>query len=288
MKFRFFLVFATAALLFSSCGEYNKILKSSDNELKYSYAKKYFEQKKYGKAATLLEDVVPNFKGTTKAEESLYLLAQSFYYNKDYVTATQYYKTYYTNYPKGEYVEIAHFNAAYGMYLDSPDFRLDQAPTISAISEFQNFVDMYPRSEKVDQAQKYMFELQDKLAQKELGAVRLYYNLGDYGGNNFESCVITARNAIKQYPYTKFLEDFQTYIVRSKYELAMNSIEYRKPVRYRDVIDEYYNYKNMFPEGKHMKELEKYFNESQEALKSLPETENVKPQDVLEQQNTTN
>lgn len=280
MRLRLFYILSLAVIFLTSCGEYNSILKSNDAELKYTYAKKYFEAKKYGRASSLLEDVVSTFKGTSKAEESLYLLAQSYYYNKDFTTATQYYKTYYTTYPKGEYVEIAHFNAAYGMYLDSPDYRLDQSQTISAISEFQNFIDLYPHSEKVDEAQKYMFELQDKLAEKELGAVRLYYNLGNYMGNNYESCVITARNAIKNYPYTHYLEDFQTYIVRSKYELAVNSIEYRQPVRFRDVIDEYYNYKNMFPEGKHLKELDKYFNFAQETLKKLPD--GVKPEDVFE------
>lgn len=283
MKFKPFFIFVVAALILTSCGEYNRILKSSDTELKFTYAKKYFEQKKYGRASSILEDIVPSLKGTAKAEEALYLLAQSFFYNKDYTTATQYYKTYYTSYPKGEYIEIAHFNAAYGMYLESPDYRLDQTPTISAINEFQNFTELFPRSEKAEQAQKRMFELQDKLAEKDLGAVRLYYNLGNYGGNNYESCVITARNAIKSYPYSKFLEEFQTYIVRSKYELAINSIEYRQPVRYRDVVDEYYNYKNMFPEGKHLKELDKYFNSAEETLKNMPEY--VEPKDILEKVN---
>jgi outer membrane protein assembly factor BamD len=283
MKLKLFFIFVVAALFSTSCGEYNRILKSSDTELKFTYAKKYFEQKKYGKASSILEDIVPSLKGTSEAEEALYLLAQSFFYNKDYVTATQYYKTYYTSYPKGEYLEIAHFNAAYGMYLDSPDYRLDQTPTISAINEFQNFIELFPRSEKAEEAQKRMFELQDKLAEKDLSAVRLYYNLGNYGGNNYESCVITARNGIKSYPYSKFLEEFQTYIIRSKYELAINSVEYRQPVRYRDVIDEYYNYKNMFPEGKHLKELDKYFNSAEETLKNLPEY--VEPKDILEKGN---
>lgn len=62
-------------ILFSSCGEYNKILKSTDYELKYSYAKKYFNKKDYAKAATLLDELVTIFKGTAYAEESLYLLA---------------------------------------------------------------------------------------------------------------------------------------------------------------------------------------------------------------------
>ena len=69
-----------SALFFSSCGEYNRVLKSTDYEYRYSYAKKYFNEKKYTKSATLLEDLYQNFRGTAYAEESLYLLAQSYYW----------------------------------------------------------------------------------------------------------------------------------------------------------------------------------------------------------------
>jgi outer membrane protein assembly factor BamD len=89
-------------MLCSSCGEYNKLLKSPDLDLKYSFAKKYFNQKKYVRSATLLEEIVHPFKGRAEAEEALYLLAQSYYGQKDYITSSQYFKQYYTTYPKGE------------------------------------------------------------------------------------------------------------------------------------------------------------------------------------------
>lgn len=76
------LLWMMSAVLFTSCGEYNKILKSTDYELKYSYAKKYFNAKQYSKSATLLDELVTIFKGTAYAEESLYLLAQSYYGQK--------------------------------------------------------------------------------------------------------------------------------------------------------------------------------------------------------------
>ena len=104
MKKVVFLLMMITVLL-SSCGEYNKILKSTDYELKYSYAKKYFNAKQYSKSATLLDELVPLFKGTANAEESLYLLAQSYYGQKDYQTASQYFNTYYTTYPKGEFMD---------------------------------------------------------------------------------------------------------------------------------------------------------------------------------------
>ena len=248
------------AVLFSSCGEYNKILKSTDYELKYSYAKKYFNMKEFTKSATLLEELVPIYKGTASAEESLYLLAQSYYGQKDYLTASQYFNTYYTTYPKGEYTELACYYSGYGLYLDSPDPRLDQTQTYKAIAELQLYLEYYPQSERAKEAQNIMFELQEKLAFKELLATRLYYNLGTYMGNNFQSSVITAQNALKNYPYSKYREEFMYYVIQSKYELAMVSVEEKLQGRYRDVVDEYYNYMNEYPEGKYVKQVKKFYD----------------------------
>ena len=248
------------AVLFSSCGEYNKILKSTDYELKYSYAKKYFNMKEFTKSATLLEELVPIYKGTASAEESLYLLAQSYYGQKDYLTASQYFNTYYTTYPKSEYTELARYYSGYGLYLDSPDPRLDQTQTYKAIAELQLYLEYYPQSERAKEAQNIMFELQEKLAFMELLATRLYYNLGTYMGNNFQSSVITAQNALKNYPYSKYREEFMYYVIQSKYELAMVSVEEKLQGRYRDVVDEYYNYMNEYPEGKYVKQVKKFYD----------------------------
>lgn len=248
------------AVLLASCGEYNKVLKSTDYELKYSYAKKYFNAKQYAKAATILDELVTIFKGTAYAEESLYLLAQSYYGQKDYQTASQYFETYYTTYPKGEYTELARYYSGYGLYLDSPDPRLDQAQTYKALEQLQLYLEYYPQSERAAEAQNILFELQEKLAYKELLATRLYYHLGSYLGNNYLSSVITAQNALKNYPYSKYREEFMYLIIHSKYELSLVSVEEKLQGRYRDVVDEYYNYMNEFPEGKYVKQVKKFYD----------------------------
>ncbi|MCD7914087.1 MAG: outer membrane protein assembly factor BamD [Tannerellaceae bacterium] len=246
-------------VLLSSCGEYNKILKSTDYEMKYSYAKKYFNAKQYNKSATILEELVTIFRGTAYAEESLYLLAQSYYGQKDYQTASQYFRTYYNTYPKGEYEELARFYSGYGLYLDSPDPRLDQSQTYDAIAQLQLYLEYYPQTERAVEAQNILFELQEKLAYKELMAVRLYYNLGTYMGNNYEACVITAQNALKTYPYSKYREEYIYYMLRSRYELALVSVEEKLQGRYREIIDEYYNYLNEYPDGKYVRQAQRYF-----------------------------
>mgnify|MGYP000187610108 FL=1 len=94
------LITLLAALLLSSCGEYNKLLKSTDYEYKYEAAKNYFAKGQYNRAATLLNELIAILKGTDKAEESLYMLGMSYYNQKDYQTAAQTFIQYYNVYPR--------------------------------------------------------------------------------------------------------------------------------------------------------------------------------------------
>lgn len=247
----------------ASCGEYQRVLKSNDLNEKFEYAKRAFDEKKYVQAATLLEDVVQLMKGTEKSEEALYLLALANYENKDYQTASTYFNSYYSRYPRGKFTELARFYSGYGYYLDSPDTQLDQSGTIKAIEELQGFLDYFPRSERVSIAQNAIFELQDKLTLKELENAKLYYNLGTYLGNNYESAIIVARNAIKEYPYSKYKEELEMLILKARYQIASLSVEEKKTERFRDVIDEYYSFINNFPDGPNREEAENIFRIAQ-------------------------
>lgn len=261
-------IFSLIMLLFASCGEFEEVRKSTDYGMKYEYAKAAFEKGKYLECATLLEELVTIYKGSSRAEEALYLLARSYYENKDYLTAGEYFKAYYRNFPQGEYAELARFYCGYGYYLDSPDARLDQTGTYQAIAEMQQFLDYFPRSEKAAEAQQIIFDLQDKLVYKEVLNAQLYYNLGNYLGNNYQSAIITAENALKEYPYTKYKETLMMLILKSKYQEATLSYEERKPERFRGVIDEYYAFINEFPEGPNAEEAERIFKVASRYVKN--------------------
>ncbi len=248
-----------SALFLCSCGEYNKVLKSNDYNYKYEYAKQAFEKKKYVQASTILTDLITIFKGTPKAEESLYLLGLSHYENKDFQSSGAYFKTYYSRYPKGQYTELARYYSGYGYYLDSPEAQLDQTGTYKAIEELQGFLDYFPKSDKATIAQNAIFELQDKLVLKELQNAQLYYNLGNYMGNNYESSVIVAKNAIKDYPYSKYKEQLELLILKSRYQEALQSVNEKKEERFRDVIDEYYSFINDYPDSETRKEADNIF-----------------------------
>ena len=247
------------SLFFTACGEYNKVLKSNDIDYKFEYAKKAFDNGQYVQESTILTDIITPLKGGPKGEEALYLLALSYYENKDYLNSGVYFKTYYTRYPKGQYTELSRFYSGYGYYLESPDPQLDQSITIKAIEELQGFLDYFPKSDKVTIAQNAIFELQDKLTLKELQNAQLYYNLGTYMGNNYESAVIVAENALKAYPYTKYREQLELLILKSRFQEAQQSIDERKVDRFRDVIDEYYSFINNFPDSPNRKEADNIY-----------------------------
>ena len=78
-----------AAATLTSCGEYNKLLKSTDYEYKYEAAKNYFAKGQYNRSATLLNELITILKGTDKAEESLYMLGMSYYNQKDWHVSMQ-------------------------------------------------------------------------------------------------------------------------------------------------------------------------------------------------------
>jgi outer membrane protein assembly factor BamD len=255
------------ATTLAACGEYQQLLKSTDSELKYTKAVEYFEKKDFMRATTLFDEVSRYFRGTERSEDVLNYLASSYMGQKDYFSASEYYSTYVKTYPKGKYITTARFMIGYCYYLDSPDARLDQQATRDALTSFQEFLDLHPDNERVPEVNKLMEELTDKLAYKELLNARLYYNLGNYLGNNYLSAVVTAQNALKEFPTNKYRDELLFIVLQSKYEQAVQSVQDKRMERYRDTVDEYYNYINDHPEGKFRKQADKIFADSQKVVK---------------------
>ena len=269
------LIISTAALLLSSCAqEFNQVYKSDNVQYKYEYAKECCAKGKYVRAITLLQELVTLQKGTENAQESLYMLAMAQYNSKDYETAAQYFKKYYQSYPKGRYAEMAQFYVGQSLFMSTPEPRLDQSRTIQAITDFQTFLDLYPDSKLKPQAQQRLFDLQDKLVEKELHTAQLYYDLGTYfgncnfGGNNYEACIITSQNALKDYPYSRLREDFAVLLMKSKFELAQQSVETKKLERFQDAEDECYGFINEYPDSKERVLAEKYIAKCKEITKN--------------------
>jgi len=264
-----------AALLLCSCAsEFNSVYKYGSSEYKYEYAKECFARNRFQQAATLLEELVTIKKGSDEAQECLYMLGMSQYCNLDYEAASATFKKYGSSYPRGIFAEPAAFYVGQSLYQSAPEPRLDQSPTNGAITAYTQFIDLYPESKLRPQAQERLYELHEKLIQKELLSAELYYNLGGYFGNinsneesNYNACIITAQNALKSYPYCNEREDFMMLIMKSKFELAENSSEEKRLERYRDAEDECYGFLNEFPDSKNAAVAEKYIAKCKKVIK---------------------
>ena len=272
------LIATCVALLMTSCvNEYNQITKSGDYTLKYEYAKQCYAQGKYSRAVPLLQELVTMKKGSTEGEECLYMLAMAEFGMKDYETASEYFKKYFSSYPKGRYAENAKYYVGESLFQNAPEPRLDQSTTMTAIAAFQEYLDIFPDAHLKSQATSRLYALQDLLVEKEYKSACLYFDLGTYfgnctnGGNNYEACIVTAQNALKDYPYSNRREEFASLVMKSKYELAKMSVESKQLERYQDAEDECYGFINEYPDSKERSLAEKYIEKCKEYEKAHPE-----------------
>ena len=257
---------ALVLAMMSGCSGYNKILKASDYNTKYSLAKTYFLEGRYTTCSSILEECVAYQRGTAQAEESMYLLATCYYNLEDYLSASQYYLACYRSFPNSTFSENCLFWSGKSLFLDTPDPRLDATSTESAIIQLQRFVETYPESRYRYEAEDMIYTMYDRLVEKELGTAQLYYDMGNYLGNNYRSSIIVAQNALRDYPYTKYREKLSMLVLKAKFQMAQESVLDKRDDRYRDAIDEYYAFKNEFPESSYMKEADKIFRVSTKNL----------------------
>ena len=99
------------------------------------------------------------------------------------------------------------------------DYNLDQTSTELAINELQNFLNNYPNSEKSKNINELIDELSYKLEFKAYENARQYYKMADYKAAN-----VAFENVLSDFPSTKLAPKIYEYILKSKYELAVNSV----------------------------------------------------------------
>lgn len=262
MKMRNFTPIAIVfVLLLSSCGDYNKIVKSTDYEFKYKKSLEYYEAGEFVRSSTLLKELLNIYRGTSRADKVYYYYAKSQFGMKDNLMAGHYFKTLVKEFPRSEYAEESQFMVGYCFYLDSPNPRLDQQVSQNAIDALQLFINLYPKSTRVEEANRLIIELRDKLVYKSYVSGKLYYDL-----KNYKAAVVALSSSLKDFPDTKYREELMYMLLKAKYLLAVNSVEEKKRERLSSALDEYFTFADEYPESKYMKEVEKYHSTTAKLL----------------------
>ena len=236
---------------FVSCSSHNKILKSTDNEYKYKAAMAYFEQKDYNRALQLFDILQSAYRGKPEAEEIAYYTADCYYNMSDYEIASHYFKRYAVNFPFAKRTEFALFRSACCYYLESPNISLDQTESYTAISEFQSFVDLYPKSIYVDSANQLIDTLRYKIAEKDFNTCMLYYKMEE-----FQAAITSFERFIKENPTTIHREEIINYMVLTYAKYAEQSVLEKQRERYELALEKYNTLTYMYPESKYITELE--------------------------------
>jgi len=253
-----------ASLISCSHHSFSKVLKNKDPEYKLRMAEQYFVNKKYNKAQQLYEDIMPDFKTTSKFEDIYYKYAYCAWYQQDYLNAENLFKTFLEIFPNSARAEEVDYMRAYSFYKQSPKPELDQTNTIKAMGMMQTFINTHPGSARIKEANDIIDVCRIKLETKDFKSAQLYYDLGQ-----FRAAGVAFSALLNSYPESTKGDEYKLMIIRSYFNYAELSVEEKKPERYEQVINECNEFIDRYPDSKLRKEAEHFLSLSQTNIKNL-------------------
>jgi len=259
-----FILLVAVIVQLTSCSEFRRVQKSTDNNLKYEKAIEFYKKQDFYKALQLFDEVIPSLRGTKDAEQAHYYYAYCYYGQENYILAGYHFKHFVRVFPSSDHAEECMYMNAYCKYLDSPAYSLDQTSTFDAIKELQLFVNFYPKSERVELCNELIDELRAKLQKKDFEISYLYYKT-----SNYQAAITSFKNIVKEYPDTKYKQKILYYIIKSNYYFAYNSIESKLVERYIETIKAYNDFITVFPESEYAVEVEEYYNYAKKEIERL-------------------
>ena len=177
-----FIVLAlSAVILIQACTSSDKgDIKTDDPDGAIAIAKKHYDKKDYLDAIDDFSIIKIKFSGTKIIDKSQFYLGMCYYQREEYILGAYEFDYLLKNYATSSYITQARYQLAMCYYNLSPKYDLDQIYTHYAISEFQNYLELYPNDKKASDAESKIKELKNKLAYKELKSGDLYSKMGDY------------------------------------------------------------------------------------------------------------
>ena len=251
-------------IVFASCSEYQKALKSEDVAVKFEIATKLYDAKKYTDAIRLIEQIAPAYRGKPQAEKLFYMFSMSYYNTKQYYLAAYQFESFTAAYPKSEKIEEAAYLGAKCFSKLSPLYSLDQVDTFKAIDKLQGFIDAYPNSIYLPEANKSLRELNDKIEKKVYENAKQYNTIMEY-----KAAMVAFDNFVSDYPGTPYKEDALFFKYDSAYQLAINSVPDKMEERLNIAKTAYTSLIKFKPETKYKKVADEMFAQIDKDLKNF-------------------
>lgn len=257
MQKTLFLLSFIFLVLITGCHDSQYVIKQTDKNLKYKYAVDWYMKKKHYEVIPIIEDLMPYYKGSDTAERLYFMLADCYFFNKEYMVAAYHFKTFRDLYPRSYKAEVAAYKVAECYKSDIARIELEQTTTEKAIDYYKIFISEYPKSPMVELASENIDKLKRNIEQKALSAADLYYKT-----QNYRAAAVTYKNVAAQYPNIKEYEQLMYRIVHSYYMFAEKSIMTKQSERYETAMNEGQNFINRFAESKFTPEVKMIVDDS--------------------------
>lgn len=261
-------------LVLASCSKFRKIQKSPDWRLKYDAAVAYYEEgeqrrldgkrnagRRYYKASILFEEILPIIRGTKEAELGNFYFAYSYFHQGQYILSSHHFSEFIRTFGRSQYVQEAEYMQAYSLYLQSPEYNLDQTATHEAVNALQTYIEKYPASEQLATVDSLIGDLQVKLETKAYNNAKLYHQIKRY-----KAALVVFDNFHKDFPDSDYNEEIKFLGIETRYDYAKVSIPSKQEERFRDCIKKYEEFIGNYPSSKFIKEAEEFFVKSREEL----------------------
>lgn len=229
---RALLVFLSLSFFLGACGEYSKLIKSEDNDLKFKAGKEYYQKSKYDRALPLFEDVLAAWKGQDKSEEVYFYYCYTQYGMGNLAAASFHFKTFTETFFTSKHLVECAFMRAHCEYEMALPTELDQSQTQKAIEELQLFINLHPESELIDSCNYLIDDLRKILTKKEVDKAKLYFNTERY-----KSAIKAFELVLQDYPSIENKDEIEYYIVRSHQLYADNSIQSKQLERWEQTLE---------------------------------------------------
>ena len=231
-------------MAFASCDNFNQLVKSTDNEMKYEVAMDYYDRGDYNHALQLFDLLQAAYRNTPRGESITYRTAECYYKQQDYEIAAYYYNKFVGSYPFSKDAERAAYMNAYCSYILSPESGLDQTNTHAAIKHLKSFIERYPTSDSIPRVNQLIENLNDKLEEKDYNVCRLFYRM-----ENYSAAITSFENMLKNHPNTKHREEILYDMATTYYDYAENSVPEKQRERYESCVEQCNTLSYLYPDS---------------------------------------
>ena len=194
-------------ILLMGCGKKNVHLEE-DLSPRFEKAMGYFDKGKYSRAKDEFDYIIMADPGSKISNESQYYMAESMFQIEEYDEASIAFDRYVRFSPDYSKIEKARYRICECAINFSNSYQREQSQTHRALEQLQMFIEDFPASDLIDDAEDAMLALRLKLAQKDYEVGRMYLKLEEY-----DSALIYFRSVLNHYYDTSFSDDARVGII---------------------------------------------------------------------------